>query len=141
MNNEQLARKFLMAGGIAELVIAVVHFLMPLSICRSAEIAGVSAEYRSFLFLATFAVGACMLAFGSLSIYFGRRPSRDGHAWWVFSLSQGLLWMVRAILELILPVRIPLFFLSNPTTVILPAALVIAILFLSPVLVQSWEPG
>ena len=132
MSKESSAGKFLLAGGVAELVIAAIHFLMPLSIDRSARIAGVSAEYRSFISLATYAVGICMVAFGVLSIYFSRRTSQDGHTWWIFSLSQGSLWVVRVFLELILPIRIPLFFLSDPTVVILPAAIVIALLFMLP---------
>jgi len=132
MNKEQSAGKFLLAGGVAELVIAAIHFLMPLSIDRSARIAGVPAEYRSFISLATSAVGICMVVFGVLSIYFSKRTSQDGRTWWIFSLSQGLLWAVRAFLELILPVRIPLFFLPDPTLVILSAAIGVALLFLIP---------
>jgi hypothetical protein len=139
MRKEYLAGKLFFAGGIAELLVAAGHFLMPLSIDRSAEIAGVSVEYRSFILLATIAIGVCMTSFGALSIYFSRRLSQDARAAWAFCLSQGLLWTARVLLELALPVRIHLFFLSNPTVVILPMLIVIALLFLFPTLVLQKE--
>jgi len=135
MSDGKLEGKFLLAGGVAELVVAALHFLMPLSLDKSAGIAGVPMEYRSFLDLATFSVGICMIALGALSIYYSQRLSQADRVWWLFSLSQGLLWVGRAVLELILPVRIPLFSFSSPTRVILPAILVVAMLFLVPVLV------
>jgi hypothetical protein len=70
-----------------------------------------------------------------LSIYFSRKASQGDKNAWVFALSQAALWTTRVISELILPVNVPLFFLSNPTTVILPMVIVIAILFIIPTLI------
>jgi cell division protein FtsW (lipid II flippase) len=139
MNKEHLAGQLFFAGGVTELAIAAAHFLMPLSIDRSARIAGVAEEYRSFLSLASIAIGVCLATLGGLSIYFSKRLSRDDRAGRFFCISQGLLWTVRVIFELILPVRIPLFFLSNPTTIILPMLVVIALLFLTSTLVFQRE--
>jgi len=139
MNKERLAEKLFFAGGVAELVVGTMHFLMPLSIDRSAKLAGVSMEYRSFISLASIAIGVCLVTLGFLSIYFSKRIPRDARAGWLFCFSQGLLWTVRLILELALPVRITLFFLSNPTTFILPMLIVLALLFLIPALVVPKE--
>jgi hypothetical protein len=135
MNKKQLASRLVFIGGVAELLVALVHFLMPFPIGQAAEIAGLPVDYRNYVFHATIAVGLCMTVFGALSIYFSRRLLQGDRAAWVFGLSQGILWTARTGSELVLPVRVPLFFLSNPTTVILPMVIVIALLFLIPTLV------
>lgn len=139
MNKNQLAGRLLFSGGIAELLIAILHFIMPFAIGQTTEINGLSVAYRNYVFHATIAVGFCMTAFGTLSIYFSRKMVLGERAAWVFGLSQAALWLARIISELVLPVRVPLFFLSNPTTVILPTVIVIALLFLVPTLFLQQE--
>ena len=135
MNKNQLASKLLFGGGIAELLVAILHFLMPLAIGRAVEIASLPVDYRNYVFHATIAIGLCMTVFGTLSIYFSLKMPQEERAAWVFGLSQGILWTARIVSELVLPVKIPLFFLSNPTTVILPMVIVITLLFLVPTLI------
>jgi hypothetical protein len=135
MNKKQLASNLIFAGGITELLVAALHFLMPLAIGQASEINSLQLDYRNYVFHATLAIGLCMTVFGTLSIYFSRKMLQGEQAAWVFGLSQATLWIVRTVSELVLPVRIPLFFLSNPTTVILPMVIVIALLFLVPTLI------
>jgi hypothetical protein len=138
MNKNQLAGRLLFSGGIAELLIAILHFIMPFAIGQAVEINGLSVAYRNYVFHATIAVGFCMTAFGVLSIYFSRKMMQGEQTAWVFCLSQAALWTARVISELVLPVKVPLFFLSNPTTVILPMVIVIAMFFLIPTLSLRW---
>lgn len=139
MNKNQLAGRFILYGGIVELLVAALHFIMPFSIGRAAEIGGLPVAYRNYVFHATIAVGLCMVCFGVLSIYFSQKASQGDKTAWVFALSQAALWAARVISELILPINVPLFFLPNPTTVILPMVIVIAILFLVPTLLLRTE--
>ena len=138
MNKRKLASNLVIVGGIAELLIAVAHYLMPFAIAQAGEIANLPPAYQDFVFHATIAVGFCMTAFGVLSIYFSQKILSGEQAAWVFILSQGILWTARVLSELILPVRIPMFFLANPTVVILPLVVVIALLFLVPSLIR-WK--
>ena len=139
MAKRKLASKLVVVGGIAELLVAVAHYLMPFAIVQASEISNLPSAYRDYVFHATIAVGFCMTAFGVLSIYFSQKILLGEQAAWAFTLSQGILWTVRVASELILPVRIPIFFLSNPTTAILPLVIVIALLFLIPSLIM--QPG
>ncbi|MBI5952864.1 MAG: hypothetical protein HY865_14500 [Chloroflexi bacterium] len=132
MSKNQLAGRFILYGGIVELLVAALHFIMPFSIGQAAEINKLPIDYRNYVFHATIAVGLCMMCFGMLSIYFSRKASHGDKNAWVFAMSQAALWTTRAISELILPIKVPLFFLSNPTTVILPMVIVIVLLFLVP---------
>jgi uncharacterized membrane protein len=135
MNKNQLAGGSLLCGGIAELLVAALHFVMPFSIGQAAEISGLPVAYRNYIFHATIAVGLCMVCFGVLSIYFSQKASQGDKNAWGFAMSQAALWTTRAISELILPINVPLFFLSNPTTVILPMVIVIILLFLVPTVI------
>jgi len=135
MNNNQLAGRFLLCGGIVELFVAAFHFLMPFTISQAAEISGLPIVYRNYVFHVTIAIGLCMTCFGLLSIYFSLKAAQGHETAWGFALSQAALWTARIISELILPIKAPLFFLSNPTAVILPMVTVIALLFLVPTLI------
>jgi hypothetical protein len=139
MNKNQLAGRFLLYSGIVELLVAALHFLMPFAIRQAAEISGLPVAYRNYVFHATIAVGLCMACFGVLSIYFSQKASQGDKTARVFALSQAVLWAARVISELILPINVPLFFLSNPTTVILPMVTVITILFFVPTLLLRTE--
>jgi hypothetical protein len=127
------------AGGIAEILIAILHFVMPLQFIRAGEIAELSVDYRDFVFHGVVAIGLCQTVFGALSIHFSRKLLLGEKAAWVYGVSQGILWTGRAISELIFPVRVPLFFLSNPTVLVLPLIAAIALLFLLPLLAFKEE--
>jgi hypothetical protein len=139
MDKKKLAGKFVFAGGVVELLIAIAHFLMPFAIGKVGEISSLSAIYRNYVAHATIAVGLCMVCFGVLSIYFSQKVSQGDKNARVFASSQAVLWMARVVSELILPINVPLFFLSNPTTVILPMVIVITILFFVPTLLLRTE--
>jgi hypothetical protein len=138
VNKKHWASQLMFMGGIAELVIALLHFLMPLQLVHT-EIGRLSDDYRSFVLLGVIAIGLCLAIFGALSIYFSRRLLLGEEGAWIFGLSQGILWMGRTVFELVLPVRIPLFIFPNPTTLILPLALSLALLFLTPLLIFRAE--
>jgi hypothetical protein len=135
LSKNQLAGRLILYGGIVELLVAALHFIMPFSIGQAAEIGGLPVAYRNYVFHATIAVGLCMVCFGVLSIYFSRKALQGDKTAWVFALSQAVLWAARVASELILPINVPLFFLSNPTTVILPMVIVIILLFLVPTVI------
>lgn len=134
MDKRRVASRLMFAGGVLELLIALLHFLMPFQLLQAAQVTQLSDDYRSFLFLVTVAIGLLLAVLGVLCIYFSTRLLLGDKTARVFGLSQGILWLGRAVLELILPVRIPLFYLSDPTIVILPGSLLLALVFLVPLL-------
>ncbi len=132
MNKKRLVSNAMLVGGITEILIAVLHFLMPLQFAHTGEFAELSPEYLSFVLHGTVAIGLCLIVFGALSIYFSPKLLQGKQSAWIFGLSQGILWAGRSISELIFPVKLPLFFLSNPTVLILPLVVLLALLFLIP---------
>ena len=140
VSKKQLASKLMFIGGMVELVIATLHFYpMPFQITQAREFAMLSNDYRSIIFLETISVGLCITVFGTLSIYFSKKLLAGEKTVWVFGLSQGILWAGRTIFELILPVKIPLLFLANPTALLLPLLMLLTLLFLVPLLAFRTE--
>ncbi|MCP4539665.1 MAG: hypothetical protein GY832_21215 [Chloroflexi bacterium] len=134
MNRKQLASRTMLTGGIVEILIAILHFLMPLEFARAGAIAELPTEYRDFVLHGIVAVGLCLTVFGALSIYFSRKLLLGDTTAWTLGISQGILWSGRTITELIFPIKVPLFFISNPTSLILPLVALLALLYLVPLM-------
>lgn len=134
MNKKKLASNLMLAGGVVELLIALLHFLWPPQLLRTGEYAGLSTDYRNLLVLFCVAVGLCLTVFGALSIYYARALVTGDRTAWIFGVIQGGWWESRAILEVVFPVKITLLIVPNPTVMILPLTIVLGLMFLIPLL-------
>ncbi len=132
MNKKRIYSNLIMVGGIGELLIALVHFIWPTQLVHTGEYVPLSADYTNLLVLTCMAVGLCLTVFGILSIYSVQGLIAAEKWAWAYGISQGILWELRALLEIIFPVRIPLFFVTTPTLFILPFSVVLGLLFLIP---------
>ncbi len=130
MNNySKYLRLSLLVGGVLILLIALMHAFLPefgypsyISEQMPAEVSG------HFYFLGTYAIGSFLLTLSFLSFYFSlSAPSQTA---FVFALSQVVLWSLRTVLEIIYPVTVPIFFLAEPTILILPAVAMIVFVYL-----------
>jgi hypothetical protein len=139
MNRKKLAGNLMLAGGIAELLIALLHFVWPSQLIRIGEFANLSTDYKNFLVLGCIAVGLCLIVFGTLSIYYTRGLVAGKKSAWVYGISQGIVWEIRTALELIFPVKIPLLFVTNPSALILPLGFLLGLVFLLPLLIFNKE--
>ena len=68
--NVKFGRSLIFIGGILELFVAIIHFIMPYFIN---EIKSLSLHFKDFVILGITAIGLCQLVFGSLTIYFGQK--------------------------------------------------------------------
>lgn len=134
MDQKRLASRCMFVGGVLEIIAGLLHFLMPAQATRTADIAALSGDSKDVVFLCIVSIGLCLSVFGCLSIYFSNKLVTGDRSAWVFGISQGVLWMVRTVFELLWPVRVPLFFLSNPTIWLVPLLLMLAMLYLVPLL-------
>lgn len=139
MHKRKLASSLMLAGGVAELLIAILHFVWPTQLIQMGEFANLSMDYKNLLVLYCIAVGLCLTVFGALSIYYVQGLVVGEKSAWAYGISQGILWEIRTILELIFPVRIPLLFVANPTVFILPGAFLLGLVFLIPLIVFNKE--
>lgn len=139
MDKKRLASRLVLAGGVVEILIALLHFVWPFHMTETGEFSQLSTDYKNMVFLSSISIGLCLAVFGVLSIWFAKKLLIGEHAAWIYGVSQGILWEVRTVFELLFPVRIPLFFISNPTVFVLPLAFLLGLLFLVPLLIFRKE--
>jgi hypothetical protein len=139
MSRKLMISRFMLVGGSIEILIGLIHFVMPFQIVSTSEIASLPSNYKIIITLMIVAVGLCLVTFGALSIYFSGRLMKGERSAWVFGVSQGILWIGRTILEMLFPVTIPLLFLSNPTVLVLPMVFILSLLFLVPLWMSKDE--
>jgi hypothetical protein len=125
------------SGGVIEIVIGILHFVWPFQFNEPGGFADVSSDYGSAVFLCVICIGLCQIVFGVLSIYYSGKLLNGQRSAWVYGISQGILWEARTGFELLLPVRIPFLFLSNPTVFVLPMCFLLGLLFLVPSLISK----
>ena len=139
MNKKRLASRLMLAGGVIEILIALIHFVWPFQLIETEEFSRLSTDYKNIMFLSSIAIGLCLFVFGVLSIWFSKKLLTGEHSAWVYGVSQGILWEARTVFELIFPVTIPLFCISNPTVLVLPLAFLLGLLYLVPLMIFRKE--
>jgi hypothetical protein len=135
MDKKRLASRLVLAGGVVEILIALLHFVWPFQLIETGEFSLLSTDYKNLMFLSSISIGLCLAVFGVLSIRFSKKLLIGEHSAWVYGISQGILWEVRTVFELIFPVKIPLLCISKPTVFVLPLTFLLGLLFLIPLLV------
>lgn len=125
------SRQLLLAGGIANLGVGLMHFVMPLDLAVHPEFASLSPAWHNFLLLLVLAIGLCGSAFGGLDIFVARAADIPLRVVGVISLTQAVLWFGRLLVELALPVTIPLFGIAQPTVLVLVLASLLCAIFLA----------
>ena len=130
-------RRLLLAGGIANVCVGITHFLMPQDLATQHEFAALSASGLSLLVLLILATGLCITVFGSLCLFVAQAADIPQRVVGAIALSQSVLWLGRFLLELALPVTIPLAGIGNPTVFVLPLALTLSTLFFAAYLTSK----
>lgn len=69
MNKKRLSSNLVFAGGVVELLIALLHFVWPAQLVQTGEFARLSTDYKNLLVLSCIAVGLCLTVFGLLSLH------------------------------------------------------------------------
>jgi hypothetical protein len=124
-------------GGVVTLSIGLAHLFFPRFGYDSAIPDGMPAAIRDhFYYLATYAIAAFLLSLGTISMLFSRLdhvPSAIA----VACVLVAVLWSGRFLLELAYPVEVGLFAVSRPSSLILPAIGVMALLYILAVLANA----
>ena len=134
MSKSKLIKRLLIAGGIFEILIAVLHFLWPFNLINSPDFTNISDNIKNLMLLESLAIGLCLFIFGLLAFYFASQVYNTTKNVRIFCLSQVVLWIARLIFELFLPVKVSMYFINNPTTLILIGIPIIILLFFIPIL-------
>ncbi len=133
MDIKKLSRILLVTGGFIELVIAILHFIWPFNLLQLPVFNEVSNSIKDFLLIMSLALSLCMIIFAFFSFYFSKKIMHGENSALFFCISQAILWIVRLILEFLIPVKMPLYFIENPSGIIIIGATFIVIIYLIPV--------
>ncbi|MEO1564444.1 MAG: hypothetical protein AAFR98_13490 [Pseudomonadota bacterium] len=113
-------------SGVLVLLIGTAHFAMPRFGYNPATLSAIPDIQRDhFVYLGTYAIGCFLVAFGILTLVAGR-GDRSFFERAFFGVMVAV-WGMRVVLEVLYPVNLPLFFLTNPHPVLLS---VIALIWL-----------
>ena len=133
MNKKKRSGILLVTGGVIELILGTIHFIWPFNFIQLTDFRILTSPVKDFILLAFLSLGLCMTIFAFLSFYFSKRIILEEKSALIFCLSQGLLWIFRLIFEILLPVRVPLFSIKNPSNMIIIMAILVILIYLAPV--------
>jgi hypothetical protein len=136
MGTQKLSAKLLIAGGTLELLMAILHITWPFNLLQSPTFNEIPVSIKDFILIMSLALSLCMMVFAFFAFYFSKKIMLGEKSAIFFSFSQAILWIVRLILEIALPVRMPIYFIEAPSNIIILGAIPIILIFLIPVLLS-----
>ncbi len=126
-----LAKTLLIVAGVIEIVVGLAHFGMSAFTPKSPEIAASAQSKPDSVTLLTLSVALLLMAFGACTLLL-IRESVPAQILFYYTVIKSAFWLGRVILEVIYPVKVPLFSLEQPTLVILPILVIVWLLFVVP---------
>ena len=129
----------LMIAGIIEIIAGSAHFVMPYFIYQSKGFSFLTQNEIHFVVLGVLAVGILLIAFGILTILFSLRVDTKNELLFFYTIIQSFLWFARIILEILYPVKIPLFLIEQPAIVFMPLLIFECMLFVSAAFIINYE--
>lgn len=128
-NHNIWIKTVLMIAGIIEILAGLAHFPMPHFVYQSKGFSLLNQNEIHLVTLCVFAVGILLIAFGAITISFVLKVDASNELHFIYASIKSLLWLARIILEIIYPIKISLFFIEKPTTVIMPLLIIAFLLF------------
>ena len=132
-NYKNWIKNILLLAGIIEIVAGLAHFAMPYFAYQTKGFSFLHQNEIDFITLCVFAVGI-LSAFGSITIFFSLKAGAVNGMLLYYTIIKSFLWLARIILEILYPVKIPLFFIGQPTMVVMPLLIFECLLFVFSVL-------
>ncbi len=126
-----MIRKILIAAGIVEISVGLLHFAMPFYAYQSKGLSLLPPNELDFVTLLIFSIGILLTAFGSVTILLARKLASILNIVYYYAVIKTILWAGRVILELLYPVQLSLFHVEPFTLVVLPGLVVELLLFMS----------
>jgi amino acid transporter len=128
-------KKLLLLAGLLEILAGLSHFAMPSFVYQARGFTLLNQDEINAVTLCILAVGILLIAFGALTLLFSFRATIYGKIILPYAIIKAILWLVRIILEFLFPLKISLFHLTRPTTVIMPLLILECLLFVMTAMV------
>lgn len=118
--HSKTAKKLLFVAGTIEIIMGVAHFLMPGLIYKSAGFLYLNTVEANVVTLCIFSVGILLIAIGFISIVSDKMYDTSKELALNISIINLLLWSVRIIFEIMMPFKITILSIKNPTIFVMP---------------------
>ena len=119
----------LLVAGVIEIAVGLLHFGMPYFAYQSAGFMGLDSAEINFVTLIIYAVGILLIAFGCVTVLFGRQIKSTLNILTSYLVIKIALWAGRVLLELIYPVELSMFYIDPFTYIVLPGLIFELLLF------------
>ena len=119
----------LVIAGTIEVLVGLLHFLMPYFLYQSSGFEQLSHTESDYLLLVTYAVGILLIAFGATTILLSSKIEEIKEILFYYVIIQIILWVARVSLEVIYPLGLNMFYVEPFTLIVLPGLIVELFLF------------
>jgi len=120
INNQHKIKSLLIAAGIVEILVGLLHFAMPYFIYQSNGFMNLTNIESDFVLLVIYAVAILLIAFGITTLLLAKKQKELGLLLYYYLIIQIILWTARVILELIYPIKLDMFGVQPFTYIVLP---------------------
>jgi hypothetical protein len=118
-------------GGLIVIVQGIRHFPLACAMPDYPEFVGLSNAALELLILLWMCIGIMLINLGVLAVYFSGRLGQGDSGARIFFICSGVLYLVRAALEVIYPVRIPAHSHGVLAVIVLTSALFLISVFMA----------
>lgn len=115
-----LATRLFLTAGMVEVIAGLLHFAMPYFALQSKGFSFLDQNEVSFVTAGVFSVGILLMAFGALTAYLSSSENTSTKILLCLGVTNSVLWLARIVIEIAYPIKIPLFFIRQPTVILLP---------------------
>ena len=127
--NNKLKNLLLIAGAI-EIIIGLIHFIMPYFIYKIKNYELLPQNESDFIILCVLSVGILLIAFGLVTILLTKRLNLIIDIVYIYIIIQIILWVLRVSFEFIYPLNIDMFYIYPFTSIVLPGLIGELLLFI-----------
>jgi hypothetical protein len=132
--HSKIIKKCLFVAGTIEIIMGLAHFSLPGLIYKSEGFQHLNSVETDIVTLCTLSVGILLIAVGFISILCAKKYDMYKEIALNITTINLLLWLVRIIFEIVLPIKITILSVKNPTLYAMPVFIVLWIVIASAVL-------
>ena len=130
INKINKLKNILLLAGMLEIIIGVMHFIMPYFVYKIDNFSLLPQAEIDFIILCVLSVGILLIAFGLITILLTKKLNLIIDIMYLYIIVQIILWTLRVSFEIIYPLNIDMFYINPFTNVVLPGLIIELLLFI-----------
>ena len=137
--SNQYLQNIIKLAGIIEIIIGLIHFVMPYFIYQINNFNLLPKNELVFILLCVLSVGILLISLGIITILLAKQLDKIIDIMSIFIIIQIILWIFRVTFEFIFPLNINMFYIDPFTNIVLPGLIIELLLFIfSYILIKNY---